>query len=215
MCSQRMMFDQVMKNLRRAYDRAADERQAKAVSPWKAGERAHFLSLLRAEARESLLEIGAGTGVHGEYFQDNGIDVICTDLSPAMVSHCERKGLTAHVMDFLSLDFPAESFDALFAMNCLLHVPRSELSEVLEALQDLLVPGGLFYLGQYSGPDEEGIWPQDHYQPKRFFSRLSDESIKQAVSEHFMVTYFKQVPVRGEPGQHFQSMILRRPPREL
>jgi SAM-dependent methyltransferase len=73
------------------------------------------------------LEIGAGTGNDGLYFQNNGLDVTCTDLSPDMVNLCREKGLKAYVMDFLSLDFPPGSFDAIYALNCLLHVPTREL----------------------------------------------------------------------------------------
>lgn len=57
------------------------------------------------------------------------LQVVATDLSPAMVGFCRQKGLDAHVMDFLHLDFPAGSFDAVYALNCLLHVPNADLPE--------------------------------------------------------------------------------------
>ena len=66
-----------------------------------------------------------------------------------MVKLCLQKGLNAYVMDFLGLDFPASSFDAIYSLNCLLHVPTHDLPQVLQKLQGLLKPTGLFYLGVY------------------------------------------------------------------
>ncbi|MGD9100460.1 MAG: class I SAM-dependent methyltransferase, partial [Anaerolineae bacterium] len=173
-------------------------------------ERAYFLSLLQQEGKQNLLEIGAGPGWHGKFFQDNGLTVVCTDLSPEMVKLCRAKGLAAYVMDFLSLDFPDGSFDAVYALNCLLHVPRKDLPRVLRALQALLKPGGLFYLGVYGGKEYEGAWPQDHHDPKRFFSFHTDEQLRRITTEFFELLYFKRIPLEGDNEFHYQSLILKR-----
>ena len=204
------MYDQVISDLRQSYNRMVEERDKKEIASWKTEERYQFLSLLQKEGRKNLLEIGAGTGTHGKFFQDSGLEVVCTDLSPEMVKLCREKGLTAYVMDFLELDFPDGSFDAIYALNCLLHVPRKDLPSVLRVIQALLKPRGLLYLGQYGGLEREGTWPEDHYEPKRFFSFLSDDQIKEITAEFFQLLYFKQIPLAGETDFHFQSMILRR-----
>jgi SAM-dependent methyltransferase len=204
------MYDEVTANLRESYNQKAAERDQYPVSDWKIEERAYFLSLLHAEGKQRLLEIGAGPGRDSKFFQDNGLDVTCTDLSPEMVAICQSKGLTAYTMDFLNLDFPDATFDAVYALNCLLHVPKSDLKKVLENIQRILKPSGLFYLGVYGGQDYEGVWPEDNYTPKRFFSFHTDEAIKTVVSEFFDLRYFKPVPVDGETERHFQSMILQR-----
>jgi SAM-dependent methyltransferase len=162
------------------------------------------------EGKQSLLEIGAGTGKFAKFFQDNGLTVVCTDLSPEMVRLCWAKGLTAYAMDFLGLDFPESSFDAVFALNCLLHVPRGDLSKVLQAIRALLKPAGLFYLGQYGGEEYEGVWPEDEYEPKRFFCFYADDQIRQAVTEFYELVYFKRIPLGEGRNFCFQSMILRR-----
>src|SRR5690606_3962913 len=106
------------------------------------------------------------------YFQENGLEVVAVDLSPAMVALCREKGLEAHVMDFLRLDFPPGSFDAVYALNCLLHVPDRDLPAVLEAIRAVLRPGGLFFLGVYGGGalTGEGSYDHDDHNPPRFFS---------------------------------------------
>ena len=92
-------YNQTTANLRQSYDRTAEERDQYKIAPWKIEERARFLALLQKEGKRNLLEIGAGTGQHGKFFQDNGLTVVCTDLSPEMVRLCRAKGLAAYTMD--------------------------------------------------------------------------------------------------------------------
>lgn len=203
------MYKQVIDNLRNAYDQKVSEREARDLIAWKAAERGEFLALLQNEGKHNLLEVGAGTGIHGKFFQDNGLEVICTDLSPNMVACCREKGLQAHTMDFLNLDFPTKSFDAVFAMNCLLHVPRRDLAHALVSIRDLLRPGGLFYWGQYGGIQQEGINAEDHYTPKRFFSFLTDEQVKDYAARYFELLSFNSIHLE-EDEMHYQGMVLRK-----
>jgi 2-polyprenyl-3-methyl-5-hydroxy-6-metoxy-1,4-benzoquinol methylase len=109
------MYEQILNDLRTAYDREVDERDQKEVSAWKHRERQRFLSLLRDDGERRLLDVGAGAGVHGKFFRDHDIDVVCADLSYENVRRCRSKGLTACVMDFLSVGFSEKTFDAIFA----------------------------------------------------------------------------------------------------
>jgi SAM-dependent methyltransferase len=204
------MYDQVITNLLEFYDRDVERRDNREYPAWKWEERQHFLLLLQQEGKISLLEIGAGTGRDSQFFQQHGLDVISTDLSPEMVKRCQQKGLTAYVMDFLHLDFLPGSFDAIYSFNCLLHVPAQNLPAVLQKIQGLLKPAGLFYLGVYGGIEREGARPDDPNEPKRFFSFHTDEYIQEVTRQFFTLLYFKRVHLEGEGDLHFQSMILRR-----
>jgi SAM-dependent methyltransferase len=205
-------YRQVRDNLRRAYDGAADRRDRKVKQPWKLAERAAFLRRLQQASCTRMLEIGAGTGQDSLFFASHGLDVVATDLSAAMVARCRDKGLDARVMDFSQLDFPAESFDAVHAMNCLLHVPNAELPAVLASIARVLRPGGLFFLGVYGNErTEEGAADSDDHVPARFFSWRTDEQIVQFTSELFDIVDFHVAQVGTRYG--FQSLTLRRPIR--
>ena len=204
------MYDQVITNLLEFYNRDVERRDSSEYPAWKREERQHFLSLLQQEGKTSLLEIGAGTGRDSQFFQEQGFDVTSTDLSPEMVKRCRQKGLTAYVMDFLHLDFPLGSFDAIYSFNCLLHVPTQDLPAVLQKIQGLLKPAGLYYLGVYGGIEREGVRPDDPNEPKRFFSFHTDEYMQEITRQFFTLVYFKRVHLEGEQHLHFQSMILRR-----
>jgi len=206
-------YQQVRENLRQAYDGGADRRDRQDKAPWKLAERAAFLRRLQEADCTRLLEIGAGTGQDSVFFASHGLDVVTTDMSAAMVARCRDKGLDARVMDFSKLDFPAASFDAVHAMNCLLHVPNAELPAVLASIARVLRPGGLFFLGVYGASEEaeEGPADQDDHVPARFFSWRTDEQIVRFASQSFDVVDFHVA--QAGTGHRFQSLTLRRPLR--
>jgi SAM-dependent methyltransferase len=203
-----MRYDDVLGPLREAYDGRAVWRDGLAKEPWKLAERQAFRDRLAPGAR--VLEIGAGTGQDSAYFQREGLSVVAVDLSPVMVEHCRDKGIEAHVMDFLHLDFPEDSFDGVFAMNCLLHVPNADLPAVLAAVRALLRCGGLLFVGVYGGNESaEGPIDNDEHVPPRFFSWRTDEQLLGFATAYFDVVDFHVVdPVRDH---RFQSLTLRRP----
>jgi SAM-dependent methyltransferase len=208
-----MQYHDDVHHLRDAYNGSANERNESVLAPWKLTERRRVLDMFRKHNAQRLLEIGAGTGRDAAFFRDGGLDVVCTDLSPEMVRHCRAKGLTAHAMDFLNFDFPQASFDAVYALNCLLHVPKRDLQAVLERVRFVLKPGGLFYVGVYGGRTWEGVAPFDWHDPKRFFSYYTDDDFLAAVAPPFDVIAFERMTVDLQDEYHFQSLMLRKPNR--
>ena len=203
--------DELRRDLARSYDRMAAARDSRTVQSWKLEERRIFHSLLRQDGKRSLLEIGAGTGVDAEWFQDQGMDVTCVDLSSEMVRLCRTKDLAAHVMDCADLQFSAGSFDAVYVLNCLLHLPRAETPAALREVNRVLKVRGLFYLGAYGGYESEGVWQADSYRPRRFFSFYSDEGLRRVVEPVFDIVSFKRIETGVANSElHFQSMILRK-----
>ncbi|GIH15389.1 class I SAM-dependent methyltransferase [Rugosimonospora africana] len=203
-------YGDVVPGLRAAYDGAVRRRDGMVKAPWKLDERERFLARLREGRCARLLELGPGTGEDSVFFRDNGIDVVAVDLSPAMVARCRERGIEAHLMELMSLDFPPGSFDAGYAMNCLLHVPNADLPAVLRNIRSVLRPGGLFFLGEWGGDGTEGVWDRDGYDPPRFFSWRTDQQIERFARESFDVEDFHVV----ESGTwHFQSLTLSRPGR--
>ncbi|HEX2746182.1 MAG TPA: class I SAM-dependent methyltransferase [Streptosporangiaceae bacterium] len=101
------------------------------------------------------------------------------------------------VADFLGLGVPQASFDAVYALTCLLHVPTPDLPRVLEAISEVLVPGGLFYAGTWGGADEEGPVQDDRHPVPRFFAFRSDRRMMQALAERFHVL---SLPSACPPG---------------
>ena len=205
-----MENDNIKALLTETYDKYAHTRDKDAVDWWKEQERDRFLAQLKAEGKETLLEIGAATGRESLFFKENGLQPFAIDLSPRMIELCEQKGLEAAVMSFDELSFPDASFDAVWSLNCLLHATKAALPGILEGIHRILKPNGLFYLAMYGGYDFEGIWKNDYYEPKRFYNYYTNEAIQDLVSQVFVLEYFEPIVVKEGHKMVEQWMILRK-----
>lgn len=201
------MSDPLLADLRRAYDAKVTEREQQPAEPFKIAERHAFLRLLQLAGARTLLELGPGPGMHGAFFASNGLRVTAMDLSAAMAGACAARGLTALVGDAGRPPLRAGSVDAVFALNCLLHVPRARMPGVLDALAELLPPGGLLYVGQYAGEDTEGSVEADPYEPKRFFSFLRETTLRALLEPRFEILELYELPSTRE--RRFLSSVSR------
>lgn len=205
------MTNPLEKNMIEAYNEQASNRDSIKTQEWKENERKTFLNYLEQANSRRLLEVGAGPGKDSLYFKEQGLHTFSTDVSPEMVKLCKEKGLEAAVMSFYDLKFPDEHFDSVYALNCLLHVPKTDIENVLLEIKRVLKPEGLFYLGVYGGENHEGVWEEDPYTPKRFFSFYEDGALKDLLAKYFKIEYFEVVPKEIVGGKfHFQSVILRK-----
>lgn len=201
-------------DLIRSYDGAVEYRDSAPVSDWKVNLRGAFLSALQDENKANLIDIGAGTGVHALFFQEQGLNLHCIDLSPALIEKCQEKGLSSQVLSVLDLSEIGRTFDGAFAMNSLLHIPTRLLPEALANIAGILKNEGLFYWGQYGGEYREGIYEDDHYQPKRFFALLEDDQIQEFAEVDFILEEFDRIQLEESSPLHFQSLLLRVKPKE-
>jgi len=202
----------IRSNIIAAYDNSANQRAKAGKQQWKRNERKVFLSHLKSEKKKKLLEIGAGTGRDSFYFKKHGLKVTTTDISSANVQYCRRRGLSAFVLDIYDVQKLRKKFDAIYALNCLIHVPRVDFERMLKKIKRLLKPGGLFYLGMYGGVAFEGVHKKDRCRPKRFFSFYQTKDILAIVQKHYKLEYFKHV-TPWKDGGTFQSIILRKKKR--
>lgn len=203
------MDGSIKTDLKESYERNARLRDREEIVAWKVNEMDKFLKCLHKEKKTTLLDIGAGAGQYGKYFKDRGLHVSCIDFTKEMVLACLEKGLDAYVMDFYNIDFQGHKFDSAWALNTLLHVPKNSFEKILLNIKRNLTPDGLLYIGVYGGFDFEGIWEDDFYTPKRFFSFYKNDAIKNIVEKFFKIEEFSVISLEAS-DMDFQSMILRK-----
>ena len=62
----------------------------------------------------------------------------------------------------------------------------------------------------YGGHSFEGVWPEDHLEPKRYFVFYPDDDLRRHVTGLFDELSFRVIQIEGERGNsHFQELILR------
>ena len=191
-----------------SYEKYALERESNAPDEFKERERSEFLQCLRDEQRSSILELGCGPGHDAKFFQAQGFQVFAVDNAPAMVKLAREKGISARVLDCYHLDQMSETFDAVYSMNCLLHIPQADIDEIFDLIAARLIEDGLMYVGVWGGEDFEGILERDSYEPKRFFSLRSTETLLKVLQKSFKLEYYRRLEPRD--GIYFHSVIVRR-----
>ncbi|NEP22008.1 class I SAM-dependent methyltransferase [Moorena sp. SIO3I6] len=95
----------------------------------------------------NVLEVGCGKGFNSLFLaqQFPSVQFVGIDLTPSHIAIANRKvrdftNLTYQIGDFNCLNFPSQSFDLVFACECLCHAhqPRITLAEIFRILR----PGG-------------------------------------------------------------------------
>lgn len=126
--------------------------------------------------RGRILDAGCGSGRDTQAFIAMGYDVVPMDASIEMVRRVEQKtGRTARRLRHQEVAF-VEEFDGVWSMASLLHVPHSELPEVLRRYQRALVPGGVLFASFKHGTGEE-------YRSERLFANQHAGSFPSVVGQ--------------------------------
>jgi ubiquinone/menaquinone biosynthesis C-methylase UbiE len=191
--------------LKAYYDKYCDERDSTEKSGWKLDIRDKFLSHMKDSGLKSVLEIGAGTGQDSLFFAENGMQATAVDLSEKHIAKCREKGIAAHVMDFED-----NSFDCAYAMNCLLHVPNSEIGKVLSELQRVVKKEGSIFICQYGNKycDYEGL-KDNADKGDRFFSFRTFDSFLGIIENAGLKAQESGTVEIGEKDYNSQFFILK------
>ena len=202
------------------YNRRAASGWEHPLAPRRVEQRERFIALLKTESRHNVLEIGTGMGLDGLHFVMAGIHYTGVDLSEEHVRRSQAKGLDVSVASARQLPFADGTFPAAWTMSTLLHVPSTDIDGVLRELVRVTAPGAPIAVGLWSGEDVEVLNPEDDVEPRRFFSRRSDATVRQVFGHHGAIEDFvtwpegtgeESGPGAGNWTQHYQFLILRAP----
>ncbi|MDQ5862431.1 MAG: class I SAM-dependent methyltransferase [Actinomycetota bacterium] len=202
------------------YNRRAASGWDHPLVPQRVEQCQRFIALLKSEGRHNVLEIGSGMGLDGLQFVRAGIHYTGVDLSEEHVRRSRAKGLNVSVASARQLPFADGTFPAIWTMSTLLHVPATDIDGVLRELVRVTAPNAPIAVGLWSGEDDEVLNPEDDVEPRRFFSRRSDATVRQVFSRHGAMEDFvtwpegtgeESGPGAGNWTQHYQFLILRTP----
>jgi SAM-dependent methyltransferase len=110
--------------------------------------RGAFAARLPDTESPRVLEVGCGPGTDAARLAERGLQVTATDYAPEFVQIVRERHpeLEARVMDMTAPDLPPESFEGIYGFATFVHLPRDQALPALQALRQLLVPGGTICL---------------------------------------------------------------------
>jgi len=153
------------------YDANAEEYSAATLQIDMNALRSRFLSNVPPCAR--ILDAGCGSGRDTVAFLRRGYSVAAFDASAKMAGCASRyTGQRCAVLRFQDMAFERE-FDAVWSCAALLHVPKSEMSDVLDRMVRALKPGGVAYFSFIEGNDEHAS------SDGRFYNSYTAESLRE------------------------------------
>ena len=155
------------------YESNADTFIAQTVDVDMASLYQRFCKHLKPGA--SVLDAGCGSGRDALAFSRMGYDVVGFDASAKMVAAASKlASVPVYAMTFQDMQFDRK-FDGIWACASLLHVPRTQLSEVLRSLTGLLTPKGALYASFKYGE-------QEREKDGRYFNDMDEARMEQLVS---------------------------------
>jgi SAM-dependent methyltransferase len=143
-------------NVRQSYDSAArayaehlaDELVRKPLDR-------HLLNRFAEETRGRgpVADLGCGPGHVARYLSEQGVTIVGTDLSPAMVEVATElhPGLEFRVDDMTRPGFADASLAGVVSFYSIVHFEPAELGEVFRQMRRVLAPGGLALLAFHIG----------------------------------------------------------------
>jgi 2-polyprenyl-3-methyl-5-hydroxy-6-metoxy-1,4-benzoquinol methylase len=156
------------------YDRKGAEFFARTANADLGATQARFLAYVPKGG--SILEPGCGSGRDALAFARAGYTVTAFDGSAKMVELAiAHTGLPILHKRFQDVEWVG-AFDGVWSCACLLHVPRSELRDVMARLARALKPGGAWFMSFKYGTTER-------FGHERHFTDMNEALLAGAIAD--------------------------------
>ncbi|MFA5134949.1 MAG: class I SAM-dependent methyltransferase [Patescibacteria group bacterium] len=142
-------------------------------------EREEFIR--RLPRGSAVLDVGCAGGRDSGAFVESGFQVVGIDLVGLFLSEARKRvpAATFRMMDVCKLDFPDESFNAVWANAILMHVPKRDTLRALKELQRVCKPSGLLLVRVKHGQGERAVADKLSRGVNRLFSFFTEDELSQ------------------------------------
>ena len=136
-------------SLEAVYEQIADIYAAKFSEP--SDHIDDFLFLVKQGGR--ILDLGCGPGVDSTYMTNKRFSVVGIDTSEKMLELARKKNsrIKFELADMRHLDFVPNAFDGVLVSFSLIHIPKSDVPEVLKEIYKILSVNGVVCIGIQEG----------------------------------------------------------------
>ena len=177
--------------LKSTYEKIADDYHADhAADTWDDDFIEIFSQMVGKGAK--VLDLGCGPGIETKKLVGKGLSVYGLDLSDKLLEIARKNNPAVEFVqgDMRHLPYGDGQFDGVFAKASLLHIPKSDIPQVLAEISRVLKPKGVFHAAVKQGEGEKEETEDDYgYAYTRFFSYWTQEEFQRQLTEHgFKIT---------------------------
>jgi cyclopropane fatty-acyl-phospholipid synthase-like methyltransferase len=159
--------------------------------------------LKKYDTGSNLLDIGCGTGRDSLILSNEGFDIIAIDLSEEMLKIAKEIApkVTFLKMDIRNMSFKKRSFDCIWSLAALLHIPKENIENVFCRISEIIKISGLFVFSLKLGEGEKYVENKGDNNldgARRFFAYYSEEELKEILKKFkFEVLEVEKNETRG------------------
>lgn len=167
-------------------------------------------SLTRLPKHSSILDLGCGGGQDARFLLAKGIRVVGMDLTTAFLRAAQNTAPSVPLVlaDMRDVPFRDESFDAVWAAACLMHLPKPEAAHVLKRLSRIVRSGGLLAATVTYGTQSRIL--TDGWMPGRYFARWQKAELASVVEQSGWTIDSLRVVSNQERKGRWLNLIARR-----
>ena len=180
------MEEEYKKETIASYDAHAAHHSQKFQRMFDLSRRPEFAKFMKYLHGRKILDLGCGPGYHAQYFSTQGLDVVAADLSDEMVALCKAIDLNVVKMDIENITLEDNSFDGVWAVTSLLHIPKKNMRKVISDICRVLKKDGVLYVSFKEG-DGEGFIPDVGVSSRRYFAFWREDELVRAFNTRFDV----------------------------
>jgi ubiquinone/menaquinone biosynthesis C-methylase UbiE len=132
-----------------------------------------------------VLDAGCGPGRDVEYFMEDGLNVIGVDLSLGQIKEAKKRVPKGEFKksDFRKMSFKDASFDGVWSVTSLIHLPKTEVEKSLKEFNRVLDKKGVLYLSVKQGEGSEIVKKEKYNNEPRivyFYEQVEMEELVRA-----------------------------------
>ena len=141
-----------------------------------------FESLLSGKR---ILDAGSGSGRDVEYFLEDGFKPIGVDLSLGLIKEAKKRVPKGEFLkqDFRKTKFKDNSFDGIWSVTSLIHLPKEEIKKTLKEFHRLLDKDGIVYISVKKGTGSKEIKKEKYNNEPRTFYFYEQIEMEELVKE--------------------------------
>jgi SAM-dependent methyltransferase len=137
-----------------------------------------------------VLELGCGDGRDAVEIIERTKSYVGIDYSTGLVSLAKELLPMAdfRVVDMQNFDYPYRTYDVVFAFASVLHIDKTSLRDLIEAVARSLKVGGVFYISTKAARHYKKEWREDRH-GRRLFYYYTEKLINNLAKEYFEVAF--------------------------